>query len=163
VTFKNYCNCRTDLVGVAVMLQICIWEKEGSNLGRGTGYPDWSFSWFSLVPPCKCRDSKLLLVRTSFLSIDSIYVKFIAHNVKFQYRNHVNIELKAIFHAEFVDTFIIYLYTKFQIPNSNGSVVIIIKPRTKYELHARIACIWHVVVLRYTTRSSEKNKSPTFF
>jgi hypothetical protein len=31
----------------------------GWHLGPETGYPDWGFSWFSLVPPVKCRDSTL--------------------------------------------------------------------------------------------------------
>jgi hypothetical protein len=32
-------------------------DVQGSNLGPETGYPE--FSWFSAVPPSKCRDSSL--------------------------------------------------------------------------------------------------------
>jgi hypothetical protein len=41
----------------AVKLLTCIPEVPGSNLCQDTDYPDWRFSWFSSVCPCRCWDS----------------------------------------------------------------------------------------------------------
>jgi hypothetical protein len=40
-------------------LLLHIREFAGPNLGPKTGYPLKVFSWFSSVPPSKCRDSTL--------------------------------------------------------------------------------------------------------
>jgi hypothetical protein len=45
----------------------------------------------------------------------------------------VTVDSKTIFHEKFVDMFIICLRTKFHISSSNGSSVIAIKPKNKYE------------------------------
>jgi hypothetical protein len=36
-------------------------EVQDSNLDPDAGYPDWSFSWFSSIPPGKCLDGTLIL------------------------------------------------------------------------------------------------------
>jgi hypothetical protein len=48
---------RNRTAGVAVTLWTRIREILGPNLARNPGYPDWDFSFFSSVPPDKCRDS----------------------------------------------------------------------------------------------------------
>lgn len=34
-----------------------IWEVCGSNIGWGTGFPDWNFSSFFSVPPGECQNN----------------------------------------------------------------------------------------------------------
>jgi hypothetical protein len=43
-------NSFTDQAGLAVTLSISVRKVLGSNLDRATGYPGWSFSWFSAYP-----------------------------------------------------------------------------------------------------------------
>jgi hypothetical protein len=50
-------SCRTEQVGLAVMLCTCIWEVPSLNIGQDTSYPYWGFSWSSLVPSGKWWDS----------------------------------------------------------------------------------------------------------
>jgi hypothetical protein len=44
--------------------------------------------------------------------------------------------LEIIFNAEFVGKFMMYHYTKFYMSNSNGSLVIAIRPKDKYRFNA---------------------------
>jgi hypothetical protein len=52
---------RTERFGLEVMLVTFICEVFESNLDQYTGYPNWSFSWFSSEPPWKCRDNTLFI------------------------------------------------------------------------------------------------------
>jgi hypothetical protein len=47
----------TEQGSVAISLQTCIREILGSNLGRDTGYPEWSVSCFPSFPSYKCQIS----------------------------------------------------------------------------------------------------------
>jgi hypothetical protein len=48
----------------------------------------------------------------------------------------LNVDLQTIFNTEFVGMYMIYLHTKFNVPNSNGSSCITIKLEAKYRFHA---------------------------
>jgi hypothetical protein len=56
----------------------------------------------------------------------------------------VIVNLYKIFHTKFVDVVMIYCHTKFHMPNSYGSLVIAIKPKTKYRFHAA-AMLFHIL------------------
>jgi hypothetical protein len=49
-----------------------------------------------------------------------------------------------MFHAEFAYLFVMYLHIKFNLPVSNGLLVITIKPKTKQIFHGL-----HVIVLQF--------------
>jgi hypothetical protein len=51
----------------------------------------------------------------------------------------VTVDLLTIFHTEFVGIFMIYHHTKFHMPSSDGSLVVItIKLKAKYRLDGAI-------------------------
>jgi hypothetical protein len=59
-------------------------EIPASNLSPETDYPDRDFSWFSSVPPEKCRDSNLKLGTTASFRIlsKSLIISFDAMQFK---------------------------------------------------------------------------------
>jgi len=42
---------------IQVPQQACLRKLPRSNVGRNTGYPNWSFSWYSFILLAKCRDT----------------------------------------------------------------------------------------------------------
>jgi hypothetical protein len=54
------CGLRPNVV-VEWLTSLRIWKVPESNLGPENGYPEWGFSWFSLVSAGKCQDSSLKL------------------------------------------------------------------------------------------------------
>jgi hypothetical protein len=58
-------------------LRLRIWHIKGSNLGPGTSYPDWGFSWFFSVMPGKCLYSTLNQVTAASLQI--LYCSLFTH------------------------------------------------------------------------------------
>jgi hypothetical protein len=62
----SYYNTRApSKLAQAVTLLICIPEVSGLSLGQDTDYPYSYLSWFSPVPPGKCRDSALNYAMTA--------------------------------------------------------------------------------------------------
>jgi hypothetical protein len=47
----------------------------------------------------------------------------------------VNADMRAIFHTELLDMFMMYLHTKY-MPSFYGQLVIAVKPKTKYTFRA---------------------------
>jgi len=41
---------------IQVPQQACLRKLPRSNVGQNTGYPNWSFSWYSFILLAKCRD-----------------------------------------------------------------------------------------------------------
>jgi hypothetical protein len=65
VLWTDICESFTEHRGRVVLRRI--WVVLASNLGLETGYLDRGSSWFSSVPPDKCRDSALNLDHNRFL------------------------------------------------------------------------------------------------
>jgi hypothetical protein len=61
-----------------------------------------------------------------------------------------------MFHAKFVDTFLLYLYRKFHLPRASGSLVIVTKPKAKYRSRAD-------AILFFTSYKSYFNQNYIFF
>jgi hypothetical protein len=59
--------------------------------------------------------------------------KLTAHNVKDSHLRHM---LKTIFNSEFSGMCMLSLSTRFYMHNTNGSLVIAVKPKRKYTFHA---------------------------
>jgi hypothetical protein len=53
--------------------------------------------------------------------------------------------LQAIFYAQFVAAFIIYLCTKFRMSGSNGSLVSAIKPTAEKKIHYASMLLVHIL------------------
>jgi hypothetical protein len=63
------------------------------------------------------------------------------------------IDLKTTFHSLYVDIFINYAHTKFNMPRSSGSLVFAIKPKTKENL--RLATLLY---FKFCKRACLKHK-----
>jgi hypothetical protein len=56
----------------------------------------------------------------------------VARSIRYSHRRHVLIfDFEAVFSTEFADICVIYLYTKFYIPNSSGLLINALKPKAK--------------------------------
>jgi hypothetical protein len=53
--------------------------------------------------------------------------------------------LETVFNAEFVGIYMTYPHAKFHMPNSNGSFVIAMKPKTKYKRHAVVILLPYIL------------------
>jgi hypothetical protein len=68
----------------------------------------------------------------SYLSTDSVYIKFVRSNLKVSHRRlFFYVYLQKIFHTYCVSIFMTYLHTKFHTLSSNDSLLIVIKPEAK--------------------------------
>jgi hypothetical protein len=81
------------VVGCLTLLPY-IREVPGSDLSPETGYPDWDFSWFSAVPPGKCRDSTFKLGHDRFLPHSFQFIIHFTYD-PFVRRNMVRVTEKA--------------------------------------------------------------------
>jgi hypothetical protein len=85
------------------------------------------------------------LGRTYNVSIHPTYVKFVGHNLKVTHCHHVcNCRLANNIRTEFVYICKIRLHIKFHISSSNNSLVITIKPKKKYRIHA-VAILFYIL------------------
>jgi hypothetical protein len=76
----NYCIDRRCLVVSTPASYSPIWEVSGSNVDLQIGYPGRVFSWYSLVPVGRCRDSILNWATTTSFHIFSSSL-FINHSI----------------------------------------------------------------------------------
>jgi hypothetical protein len=75
-----------------------------------------------------------LLPNTGFVNI-----KFVWRNTKVSHHRHVYTSFtETIRHTEFVNVCMIYFRIKFQIPISDGSLVVTIKPKGKHRFRSVI-------------------------
>jgi hypothetical protein len=81
-------NTVSGMLAETIMLLTCMRGVIGSNLGRGSGYNNWYYSWFSIITPRKCRYS------TSYSVMPSLFHTLSNSTLTYQIiRRHKYLEL----------------------------------------------------------------------
>jgi hypothetical protein len=115
---------------------------------RGLTAPSEEFYWKCLIWK-KNKTSHNLLYRSNRIERWTTLHQTLKLHTTITF---VNIVLQRIFHTKYVGIFMMYIYTKFLMPSSNGSSIITIKLRSKYRF-CKVTMSFYIIQKPYLNKN----------
>jgi quinol-cytochrome oxidoreductase complex cytochrome b subunit len=105
---------------------LCIREVPGLDLNLETGYPDWGFLWFSLVPPGKCQDRTLnyatfFPIHHSFITLSFSTIAWVTKKVLNKLLLAVGHKLNIFIFSVFINYALVCTYHAHRTPGEQLS------------------------------------------